>query len=348
MPDQFPTSEEQYMRRAFQLARNGLGTVSSNPMVGCVIVKDSKVIGEGWHQKYGEAHAEVNAVASVKDKTLLEGSSVYVNLEPCSHFGKTPPCADLLVREKVKKVVISNVDSNPLVSGQGIKKLRDNGIEVITGVCERDGRELNKRFFTFVEKKRPYIILKWAQTSDGFIARDNYDSKWISNEFSRQLVHKWRTEEDAVLVGTNTARQDNPLLNVRHWSGRNPTRIVIDRYLKLPETLNLFDGSQSTICYNTKRQSEGSQTIFAQITEKDFIQRMLTDLYIRKIQSIIIEGGSETLRAFIELNLWDEARVFTSPQEFRAGIKGPVLSVLHKVEEKIQNDILRHYFNAHA
>src|SRR5690606_24387137 len=187
----------------------------------------------GWHQRYGDAHAEVQAVRDVTDKTLLPESTVYVNLEPCSHTGKTPPCADMLVRERVKKVVIANKDTNPLVDGGGIKKLSAAGIEVVTGVLEAEARALNRRFFSFIEKKRPYIILKWAQTSDGFIARENYDSKWISNEYARQLVHKWRTEEDAVLVGTNTARYDNPQLNVRDWSGRNPARIVIDKSLML-------------------------------------------------------------------------------------------------------------------
>ena len=200
------------MQRALELARLGLGNVSPNPMVGCVIVKDGKIIGEGHHEQYGGPHAEVNAVQAVKDQSLLPQSTAYVTLEPCSHFGKTPPCADLLVRHQVKRVVICNEDPNPLVAGQGIERLRNAGIEVEIGLLREEGRVLNRRFFTAFEKKRPYVILKWAQTTDGFVARENYDSKWISNTYSRQLVHKWRAEEDAILVGTNTARYDNPSL----------------------------------------------------------------------------------------------------------------------------------------
>src|SRR5688500_17654700 len=203
-------TDELFMLRALELAHLGTGQVSPNPLVGSVIVHEEKIIGEGWHKKYGEAHAEVNAIASVDDKNLLKESTVYVTLEPCSHFGKTPPCADLLIQHQVKKVVIANLDTNPLVSGNSIRKLREAGIEVCTGILDVKGRTLNKHFFTFVEKQRPYIILKWAETADGFIARKNFDSKWISDEYSRQLVHKWRTEEDAVLVGMRTAQQDNP------------------------------------------------------------------------------------------------------------------------------------------
>ncbi len=238
------TSDELFIQRTFELAQSGIGQVSPNPRVGAVVVHDEKIIGEGWHKKYGEAHAEVNAIHSVKDQSLLQESTIYVNLEPCSHFGKTPPCADLLIRHQVKKVVVCNNDPNPLVSGQGIAKLLNAGIEVVTGVLETEGRKLNKRFFTFVEKQRPYIILKWAQTVDGFVARENYESKWISNDFSRQLVHQWRSEEDAVLVGTKTAAHDNPKLDVRDWSGRNPVRVVIDRFLRLSATLHLFNKKQ--------------------------------------------------------------------------------------------------------
>jgi diaminohydroxyphosphoribosylaminopyrimidine deaminase/5-amino-6-(5-phosphoribosylamino)uracil reductase len=243
-------ADEVFMRRALELALLGMGSVSPNPMVGCVIIHHDKIVGEGWHKQYGEAHAEVNAIATIADKSLLKECTVYVNLEPCSHFGKTPPCADLLIEHRVKKVVVANLDSNPLVASEGVKKLRTAGIEVITGILEKEGRELNKRFFTFMEKQRPYIMLKWAETSDGFIARENFDSKWISNEYSRQLVHKWRAENDAVLVGTKTAFHDNPELNVRDWSGRNPVRIVLDRFLRLSEKLHVFDRKQKTLCYN--------------------------------------------------------------------------------------------------
>jgi diaminohydroxyphosphoribosylaminopyrimidine deaminase/5-amino-6-(5-phosphoribosylamino)uracil reductase len=288
------------MLRAMELAQLGIGMVSPNPRVGCVIVADGRIIGEGWHQKYGDAHAEVNAVHSVEDKTLLKGSTVFVNLEPCSHFGKTPPCADLLVQHQVKRVVISNLDVNPLVAGKGIEKLRSAGIEVLTGMLEQQGEELNQRFFTFFKKKRPYIILKWAQTADGFLARSNFDSKWISNQYARQLVHKWRAEEDAVLVGTGTAAHDNPSLTVRDWSGRNPKRIVIDRFLRLPKTLHLFDQSADTICYNLLKQEEKNHLVFAKLSEKDFIRDLVNDLHARNVQSIIVEGGAQTLQLFLD------------------------------------------------
>jgi diaminohydroxyphosphoribosylaminopyrimidine deaminase / 5-amino-6-(5-phosphoribosylamino)uracil reductase len=334
-------ADELFMHRAFELAALGRGHVSPNPLVGCIIVHNDRIIGEGYHQKYGEPHAEVNAIESVADKTLLKESTLYVNLEPCSHVGKTPPCADLLIRLKVKKVVVSNLDSNPLVAGDGIKKLRAAGIEVITGVLERNGREFNKRFFTYIEKQRPYIILKWAETADGFIARENFDSKWISNESSRQLVHKWRTEEDAVLVGSKTAAHDNPMLNVRDWTGRNPVRIVIDRFLKLSERLHLFDRSQKTICYNVLKHEEHPNLSLIRLDEEDFLNALIHDLYKQKIQSIIIEGGAHTLSRFIELNLWDEARTFSSDKTFKKGIAAPSSHGILISQESILNDTLK-------
>ena len=337
------TPDELLMQRTFELAKLGQGSVSPNPLVGCVIVNDGVVIGEGWHKQYGEPHAEVNAVAMVKDKNLLSGSTVYVNLEPCSHTGKTPPCADLLIKHQVKKVIISNVDSNPLVGGAGIKKLTEAGIEVVTGVLKREGRQLNRRFFTFHEAQRPYIILKWAQTADGFIARSNYESRWISNEFSRQLVHKWRSEEDAVLIGTKTAAHDNPKLTVRDWSGRNPVRIVSDRFLRLPDKLNLFDGSERTICYNLLKHEEHANLKLIRLDEKDFLISMLDHLMKEKIQSLIVEGGSLTLSLFIEAGLWDEVRVFSSSRLFHEGISAPSFKGDLIAEEKIDSDLLKIY-----
>jgi diaminohydroxyphosphoribosylaminopyrimidine deaminase/5-amino-6-(5-phosphoribosylamino)uracil reductase len=337
------TTDELFMHRTLELAALGRGAVSPNPLVGCVVVHNGNVIGEGFHQQYGGPHAEVNAIESVADNTLLKESTIYVNLEPCSHVGKTPPCADMLIRHQVKKVVVSNLDSNPVVAGEGIKKLRAAGIEVITGVLERQGREFNKRFFTYIEKQRPYIILKWAETSDGFIARENFDSKWISNEHARQLVHKWRAEEDAVLVGSKTAAHDNPQLNVRDWTGRNPIRIVIDRFLKLSERLHLFDRSQKTICYNVLKHEEHPNLSLIRLEEEDFLNALVRDLYKQKIQSIIIEGGTHTLSRFIELNLWDEARTFSSEKTFKKGIEAPILLGTLISQESIVNETLKTY-----
>jgi diaminohydroxyphosphoribosylaminopyrimidine deaminase/5-amino-6-(5-phosphoribosylamino)uracil reductase len=308
--------------------------------VGCVIVHDGKIIGEGWHQKYGEAHAEVNAVGSVEDISLLKESTVYVNLEPCSHQGKTPPCADLLIHQQVKKVVIANGDPNPLVNGLGIKKLKAAGIEVVSGILEKEGRELNKRFFTFIEKKRPYIILKWAQSADGFVAHSNYESRWISNEYSRQLVHQWRSEEDAVLVGTRTAAHDNPALTVREWTGRNPVRIVIDRFLRLPETLRLFDQTEKTICYNLLKHEEHKNLLLIRLGEEGFIEQLVEDLFKQNIQSVIVEGGAQTLQFFIDLKLWDEARIFTASRFFGNGIIAPIIQGHSKIETEIFGDKL--------
>ena len=337
--------DEHYMQRAIDLARLGLGKVSPNPLVGCVIVYQDKILGEGWHQEYGSAHAEVNAIDNVADQSLLPQSTLYVNLEPCSHFGKTPPCVDLVIEKKIKRVVISSADPNPLVNGQGIKKLKENGVEVEIGILEREGIQLNHRFITFIKKNRPYIILKWAQTADGFMAKKNYDSKWISNDQSRQLVHKWRTQEDAVLVGTRTAQHDNPSLNVRNWTGRNPTRVVLDRFLRLSDKLNLFDGSQETLCYNVLKHEEHSKLFLIRVDENDFIQHVIHDLYHRNIQSLIIEGGSQTHQLFLGCGLWDEARVFNSSKTFGEGIKAPSIPGIIQQKVMINNDELVIYRN---
>ena len=329
------TQDEKFMLRALELASLGFGSVSPNPMVGCVIVHDDEIIGEGYHEEYGKSHAEPNAVASVKNPDLLTSSTVYVTLEPCAHWGKTPPCANLLVEKKVKKVVIGTVDTNPLVGGKGIQILKDAGIEVVIGVLDERVRAENRRFFTFMEKKRPYVILKWAQTKDGFIARENYDSKWISNPYSRQMVHKWRSEEDAIMVGTLTAKYDNPQLNVRAWEGKNPLRIVIDRKLTLDGDLHLFDQSQATICYNQEMEEKSENLERVKLQAKFDINEILKDLYDRKIQSLIVEGGAKLLNNFIQENLWDEARVFTGRVQFGNGISAPKL-VGARVEEEFE------------
>ncbi|MEN2280707.1 bifunctional diaminohydroxyphosphoribosylaminopyrimidine deaminase/5-amino-6-(5-phosphoribosylamino)uracil reductase RibD [Algoriphagus sp. SE2] len=319
-------SDELYMRRALELAELGRGRVSPNPMVGCVIVKGDIIIGEGYHQKYGEAHAEVNAVNEVKDQDLLKGATAYVTLEPCAHYGKTPPCAILLAEKRVGKVVIAATDSNPLVGGKGIQILKDAGIEVKTGLLEEEARSQNCRFFTQIEKNRPYVILKWAQTQDGFVARKDFSSKWISNSSSRQLVHKWRSEEDSILVGKNTAKYDDPALNVRDWSGKNPLRLVIDSRLELAKNLKLFDQAVPTLCYNTQKSEERANLEFVKLKQGFSIKSILEDLQKRKIQSVIVEGGSYLLNKFLESELWDEARVFTSQNKFEEGIEAPLIT----------------------
>ncbi|HEY9008553.1 MAG TPA: bifunctional diaminohydroxyphosphoribosylaminopyrimidine deaminase/5-amino-6-(5-phosphoribosylamino)uracil reductase RibD [Ohtaekwangia sp.] len=339
--------DEIFMQRTLELALLGRSYVSPNPMVGSVIVHDGKIIGEGWHRTYGQAHAEVNAVQQLTDKSILRESTIYVNLEPCSHTGKTPPCADMLVQHQVKKVVIANLDSNPLVAGNGVKKLRAAGIEVVTGILEKQGRELNKRFFTFMEKNRPYIILKWAETADGFIARENFDSRWISNEHARQLVHKWRSEEDGILVGARTAMHDNPQLNVRDWTGRDPVRIVIDRYLKLSAKLHLFDRKQKTICYNVLKHEEHNNLLLIRLDEQDFLQQLVKDLVKQKIQSVIIEGGAATLAMFIGNELWDEARIFIAPQKFGKGIAAPRHPGILIEQHMLAGDSLNFYRSPH-
>lgn len=334
-------SHETYMKRAMELARLGTGRVSPNPLVGCVIVHEGRIIGEGWHRKYGEAHAEVNAIEAVSNKEILKESTLYVNLEPCSHTGKTPPCVDLIIRCKIKKVVIANRDSNPLVAGSGISKLRQADIAVLTDILSAQGAALNARFFTYIEKKRPRIILKWAETADGFIARSNNDSRWISDEFSRQLVHKWRSEEDAILVGPGTAWHDNPMLNVRDWSGRNPVRVLIDRHLKVGPRQHLFDGLQKTICYNLVKDSERENLLHVRLRPEKFLESLINDLYTRKIQSVIVEGGRQVLEGFIRAGLWDEARIFVSPQKFLAGTPAPFISGVLQSQRKLDNDWLK-------
>ena len=313
------------MIRAMELARNGLGQVSPNPMVGCVIVKDDRIIGEGWHQQYGGPHAEVNAINQVKERDLVSGSEVYVNLEPCSHHGKTPPCAEMLVRSQVKHVIISNRDINPLVHGKGIQILKSAGIRVTEGVLAAEGTKLNIRFFTFHTKERPYVILKWAETADGYMARPDHDSKWISNEYSRQMVHKWRSEEDGIMVGANTVIFDDPGLNVRDWTGNNPVRIIIDPHMKIKGTHKIHDQKQKTLIYNLFEDRIEGNVIFIKAAEKFFLEDVLKDLKYQGIQSVLIEGGKYLLERILQKGLWDEARIFLSPMTFGDGLAAPQL-----------------------
>lgn len=333
-----------YMRRALELAEWGRGYVSPNPKVGCVIVYQDRIIGEGWHRAYGGPHAEVHAINSVENQSLLPESTVYVTLEPCAHWGKTPPCANLLVEKKVKKVIIAAVDSNPLVGGKGIEILKNAGIAVETGVLEEEARWQNRRFFTQIEKQRPYVILKWAQTEDGLVARENFDSKWISNAQSRQLVHKWRAEEDAILVGKNTAAYDNPRLDVRDWVGKNPIRVVLDSHLGLPKNLNLFDQSIPTLIFNTVKSESIENLEWIRLSEIN-PEVILKELHSRKIQSLIVEGGSQVLSQFIESGLWDEARVFTAPTRFDRGISAPILNQNPSETLSIDTDRLDIYYH---
>ena len=330
-----------FMQRALQLARLGAGTVSPNPMVGCVIVHNGKIIGEGYHQKYGNAHAEVNAVNAASDKSLLSESDIYVTLEPCSHFGKTPPCADLLIKYKFKKVIVCNYDPNPLVAGQGIEKLRQAGIEVEVGLLEKEGMELNKRFFTYIEKKRPHIILKWAESADGFIAKKNYEAVQISNLLSRRFVHKMRSEEDAIMIGTNTVKYDNPTLNTRFWTGKNAVRVLVDKELSLSKNLHIFDNSQKTICYNSLKDKIIENNIFVRTPLNTSIEPfILEDLYQRKIQSIIIEGGTILLQSFIDLGLWDEAFILKSEIILEQGIDAPKIKRKEVLRQKLGDNLL--------
>jgi len=310
-------------------------------MVGSVIIYKDNIIGEGYHKNYGEAHAEVIAIASVKDNSLFKDSTLYVNLEPCAHFGKTPPCSNLIIEHKIPKVVIGCVDSFSEVSGKGIEKMQKAEIEVIVGVLEKESRELNKRFFTFHEKKRPYIILKWAESKDGFIAPKNQSvTFWMTSSESKKTVHQWRAEEDAILVGRVTVEKDNPSLTVREVEGENPIRIVIDRELKLSNDLNLFNEESKTIIFNTIKSEENNANTFVKIDFNNLIKNILEKLYKQNIQSVIIEGGSETLQSFIDANMWDEARIFTANKTLTDGIKAPTVNGKIISEEKIGEDKL--------
>ena len=333
------TVDEKYMQRCIDLAKQGMGNAAPNPMVGSVIVYNNKIIGEGYHKVCGQPHAEVNAINSVKEKDVLKKATIYVNLEPCSHFGKTPPCANLITSLGIPNVIIGSVDTAAHVSGKGIEILKKGGCNVTSGVLEKECRELNKRFFTFHEKKRPYIILKWAQTKDGFIdVKRDKDSiaepTWITNEYAKTLVHKWRAEEQAILVGTNTALNDNPSLTTRNWKGKNPIRIVFDRNLTLPPNLNIFNSSAETIVIADKRAKYQKVKYLNKRIGIDFVDyendfyTQLFKIFINKeIQSVIIEGGEKVLNSFITNDFWDEARVFYGEKEFKEGVGAPKIGL---------------------
>jgi diaminohydroxyphosphoribosylaminopyrimidine deaminase/5-amino-6-(5-phosphoribosylamino)uracil reductase len=343
---------EKYMQRCIELAELGAGQVSPNPMVGAVVVHNDKIIGEGYHRKYGEGHAEVNAIAQVtgnfeNSAELLKQAIIYVSLEPCAHYGKTPPCADLIIKHQIPLVVVGCRDPFEQVDGKGIEKLKAAGIEVITGVLEKECQWLNRRFFTRVQKNRPYIILKWAQTQDSFFAPGDGSQLWITGAESRKLVHKWRSEEDAILVGKNTAAIDNPQLNVRYWEGKSPKRVVIDRRLELNKNLNIFDQSVETFIFNEiKFDVEGKNKYIALEDFNRYVpQYIVYQLYLQDIQSVIIEGGAHTLQTFIEAGLWDEARIFTGKIVLENGIKAPQITGIIAEEFPSGDDRLQIIYN---
>ena len=334
-----------------QIAKNGIGTARPNPSVGAVIVYQNKIIGEGFTSPHGENHAEVNAINAVENKSLLKEATIFVTLEPCSHFGKTPPCADLIVKYQLKQVVIGCLDSNSLVAGKGVSRLENAGINVIVGVLEKECRKHHKRFFKVQENKRPYIILKWAETKDGFVApisKNEIKPIFISNTYSQQLVHKLRSVEHAILVGTNTVLADNPKLNIRSWSGENPVRVVLDNTLRIPKNSNILDGSAKTIVITATRDKNivsSKNLIFEEIDFSKNIAKQVCEVLSKyHIQSLIVEGGTQTLQTFIDEKLWDEAMVFVGNTSFVNGVKSPIIIKEFK-EEFIESDVLKRYTN---
>jgi diaminohydroxyphosphoribosylaminopyrimidine deaminase/5-amino-6-(5-phosphoribosylamino)uracil reductase len=338
------------MYRALELASKGLGQVAPNPMVGCVIVCDGKIIAEGFHEQYSSAHAEPNAIKQVSDE-LLKESTLYVTLEPCSHFGKTPPCADLIISKGIKKVVVGNLDTNPLVSGKGIQKLKEAGIEVEYGVLDKECRALNKRFFTFHEKKRPYVILKWAQTQDGFISRwplpEIQEDNWITGKESKTLVHQWRSHEQAILIGYNTLINDNPLLTTRLANGKNPIRLVLSRTIDLQTDLNIFNQDAKTIIFNPVKDEVNNYVEFVKIDWNKKAQEVLDYCFKNNISSIIAEGGTNTIYNFMNINAWDEAQVFVNPlKNFEHGISAPDINLTSILPIHVGNDLLYTIINS--
>lgn len=343
------TIDEKYMKRAMVLAANGRGAVKSNPMVGAVIVYDDRIIGEGFHCEYGKAHAEVNAIRSVKDESLLAKSTMYVTLEPCSHYGKTPPCAELIIQKHIPRVVIGTLDPYPEVAGRGVEMLRKAGVEVITGLLEDELHELNRPFMTAHLRKRPYVILKWAQSADGFIDKKRSDASTpavvLSTPESMRLVHKLRAEVSAIMVGTNTALLDNPALTVRHWVGEAPVRVVLDRSLRIPSHYKLFDGSVPTLIF-TAGQGESRENV--EYITIDFsthvLPQVLETLYQRKLISLLVEGGSTLHNQFLKENLWDEIRMEETSALLHDGVPAPDLSIISSSDRGEQRGPYIYYY----
>lgn len=344
------TIHETYMFRCLELAEKGSGYVAPNPMVGAVLVHDGKIIGEGYHQRYGQPHAEVNCVDSVNNanKNKIRESVLYVSLEPCAHFGKTPPCTDLIIANQIPEVVIGCRDPFKEVNGNGIEQLTASGINVVYGILEKECQQLNKRFFTYHTRHRPYIILKWAETADGKIGGDGASRLYISNEQTNRLVHKWRSEEAAILIGTNTALVDDPELTTRNWPGSSPVRLVIDMELKLPLSLKIFNDKQKTIVFNSIKHQENGKLDFYQVTQDvNLVHQIVNALYQMKIQSVIVEGGARLLQSFIDDGIWDEARIIKNEKLIiNNGLAAPQLTAQNARQElKILNDVVNFYFN---
>ena len=337
------------MQRCLSLAEKALGNTHPNPLVGAVVVYQNKIIGEGWHKKAGEAHAEVNAINKVKQTSLLPKSTLYINLEPCSHYGKTPPCADLIIKSGIKKVVIASRDPNPQVAGKGIERLKNSGIEVIEDILKEEAEFLNIRFYTYYQKKRPYIILKWAQTEDGFIAplkKDKQQPFCISNALAKQKVHQWRSQESSILVGVQTVIDDNPKLNTREWPGNNPLRLILDPSNRILKNATVLKDLLPTIVLNQQNQNSISRTHKEYFSLESFeLKKIMEFCYQRKILSILVEGGQKTLNYFIESTLWDEARVITAPNKLNKGVKAPFFNIDYIKEESIGDNLIRTYFN---
>ena len=342
--------QRKYISRGIEIASKGLGTTAPNPMVGAVIVHSDKIIGEGYTSPFGGPHAEVNAINSVRNKDLLKEATLYVTLEPCSHYGKTPPCADLIVANKIPKVVIGCLDPHKKVSGKGVEKLKAGGSEVVVGALESECREHHKRFLMFHEHKRPYVVLKWAETLDGFIAPEKgerpKDPKpiWITQPYARQLVHQWRSEEQAILVGTNTVIQDNPKLDVRNWKGKNPLRVILDKDLKISKACHVLDLSTPTLILtgdlDPSKQVDGIDYEIIDFSV-DLAEQICRVLHRLNITSVLVEGGAQTLQTFIDANLWDEARVFTGEVRFLRGIKSPQVTGRLLSSKKVGADTLK-------
>ncbi len=341
-------THEAYMRRCFDLARLGAGNVSPNPMVGAVLVHQDRIIGEGFHRQYGQAHAEVNTVNSVRaqDRHLLPEATLYVSLEPCCIFGKTPPCTNLILEHRIPKVVISCLDQTPGVAGKGVEILRAAAVEVVTGVLEAEGQHLSAIRNTFVSQQRPYVILKFAQTKDRFIGPEDGSQFWITNAYAKRLVHRWRSECDAILVGTNTALSDDPQLTNRLYFGKSPLRVVVDKSLRLPRTLALFDGTTPTLVFTERKDVlDGNLEYTSIVFDQNFVPQILARLAEKKCTSLLVEGGTRLLQAFLDAGIWDEAKVFTGTKYLFKGIPSPLMPVAPAYSQSIAGDLLEVFFN---